>query len=48
MDLYTAHPMTVAPLPFKAMPSYPYPADVSYPETEKSRALFEKYQTRVK
>ncbi len=48
MDLYTAHPMTIGPLPFKAMPSYPYPADVSYPETEKSRAFFEKYQTRVK
>lgn len=48
MDLYTAHPMTIGPLPFKAMPSYPYPADVSYPETEKSRAFFKKYQTRVK
>ena len=48
MDLYTAHPMTVGPLPFKAMPSYPYPADVSYPETEKSRAFFKKYQTRIK
>lgn len=48
MDLYTAHPMTVGPLPFKRMPSYPYPADISYPTTEKSRAFFEKYQTRVK
>ena len=48
MDLYTAYPMTVGPLPFKAMPNYPYPADVSYPTTEKSRAFFKKYQTRVK
>ena len=31
MDFYAAYAQTVAPLPFRAMPGYPYPADISYP-----------------
>jgi hypothetical protein len=31
MDDYTALPLTVDPLPFRAMSSYPYPAGESYP-----------------
>lgn len=32
MDFYAAHAQTVAPLPFKQMPGYPYPDDVAYPD----------------
>ena len=32
MDFYAAHAQTVAPLPFKGMPGYPYPDAVAYPE----------------
>jgi Tfp pilus assembly protein PilF len=31
MDFWGAFAQTVTPLPFKAMPSYPYPATVAYP-----------------
>lgn len=31
MDFYEAHSDTVDPMPFRAMPAYPYPDDVSYP-----------------
>jgi hypothetical protein len=31
MDFYAAYAQTITPLPFRAMPGYPYPADVSYP-----------------
>ena len=32
MDFYAAHAQTVAPLPFKGMPGYPYPDTVRYPD----------------
>jgi tetratricopeptide (TPR) repeat protein len=32
MDFYAAHAQTVAPLPFKGMPGYPYPAGIQYPD----------------
>jgi Tfp pilus assembly protein PilF len=32
MDFYAAHAQTVAPLPFKGMPGYPYPDAVRYPD----------------
>ena len=32
MDFYAAHAQTVAPLPFKDMPGYPYGPPASYPE----------------
>ena len=34
MDLYTAEPDTVEPLPFRQMGSYPYGADEHYPDGE--------------
>ena len=38
MDLYTAYPDTVEPLPFHAMSGYPYGPDEHYPDTPKTRA----------
>jgi len=32
MDFYAAHPFTVTPLPYHAMPGYPYPAAQPYPD----------------
>jgi hypothetical protein len=32
MDFYAAHPFTTTPLPYHAMPSYPYPAERKYPD----------------
>ena len=39
MDFYAAHAQTVAPLPFKSMPGYPYPADVAYPDRNRDYQL---------
>jgi hypothetical protein len=47
MDLYTATPQTLDPLPFKGMTRYPYPASESYPETAKTRGYRQTYNTRV-
>ena len=46
MDLYTAHPDTVAPLPFHAMSGYPYEPDERYPETEKTQQYRQRFNTR--
>ena len=35
MDFWGAFAQTVTPLPFKAMPSYPYPATVEYPASNR-------------
>jgi hypothetical protein len=32
MDFYAAHPFTTTPLPYHAMPGYPYPAERKYPD----------------
>lgn len=48
MNLYTAYPDTVEPLPFQAMSAYPYPETESYPETDLTRSYRQRYQTRVK
>ena len=48
MDLYTAYPETVNPLPYRAMPSFPYPPGSAYPDTAAVRAYLLKYQTRMK
>jgi hypothetical protein len=46
MDLYTAFPTTVEPLPFHGMSGYPYGPDERYPETAKTRQYREEYNTR--
>jgi hypothetical protein len=46
MDLYTAHPRTVEPLPFHAMSGYPYGLTERYPDTEKTRRYRQQYNTR--
>jgi len=46
MDLYTAHPNTVEPLPFHDMSGYPYSPDEQYPDNEKTRRYIESFNTR--
>lgn len=47
MDINSASPSAVAPLPFHGMKKYPYTAPDAYPMTEARRALYEKYNTRI-
>ena len=46
MDLYTAWPDTVEPLPFHGMSTYPYGPNERYPDTEKTRAYRRQFNTR--
>jgi hypothetical protein len=46
MDLHTAYPGTVEPLPFQSMSGYPYGPDESYPDTPKTRDYRTRYNTR--
>lgn len=46
MDLYTAYPDTVKPLPFHGMTSYPYGEHETYPDTEKTRQYRKNWNTR--
>jgi len=46
MDLYTAYPDTVEPLPFHGMSGYPYGAGERYPDNEKTRRYQHRYNTR--
>ena len=46
MDLYTAHPDTVKPLPFHSMSGYPYGPKEHYPDTAKTRAYRRQFNTR--
>jgi Tfp pilus assembly protein PilF len=39
MDFYAAHAQTVAPLPFKQMTGYPYPAATPYPDRHRDYLL---------
>ncbi len=48
MDLYTAEPDTVEPLPFRGMSAYPYPASERYPDTEKLRRARQRFNTRLR
>jgi hypothetical protein len=45
-DLNTVYGQTAEPLPYNAMPSYPYPPDQWYPDTAENRHYLETYQTR--
>jgi hypothetical protein len=47
MDINSASPDVVAPLPFHGMKSYPYTAPESYPMTRAHRDYLERYNTRV-
>lgn len=46
MDLYSAYPDTVEPLPFHSMSTYPYGANEKYPDDEKRREYRKRYNTR--
>ncbi len=47
MDINSARPDGVDPLPYHAMPGYPYPASASYPLDEAGMAYLDLYNTRV-
>ncbi len=46
MDFHSAHSLTVEPLPFHGMSSYPYPADETYPQDEAHLDYLLEYNTR--
>jgi hypothetical protein len=47
MDINSATPHQLGPLPFHGMSRYPYEAPESYPMTDARRRLMERYQTRL-
>ena len=47
MDINSASPDQLAPLPFHGMSRYPYPATEHYPLDTKHREYLEKYNTRI-
>lgn len=47
MDINSASPDQVTPLPYHGMKRYPYGATDSYPMTEERRAYMDRYNTRV-
>jgi hypothetical protein len=47
MDINSASPDQVAPLPFHTMKSYPYSEKEFYPGTRAHRAYIERYNTRL-
>jgi hypothetical protein len=46
MDLYSAYPDTVEPLPFHSMSNYPYGVNEKYPDDEKRREYRRRFNTR--
>jgi hypothetical protein len=46
MDLYSAYPDTVEPLPFHSMSTYPYGTNEKYPDDEKRREYRSRFNTR--
>ncbi|MFC1792746.1 FG-GAP-like repeat-containing protein [Planctomycetota bacterium] len=46
MDLYSAYPDTVEPLPFHSMSTYPYGENENYPDDEKRREYRRRFNTR--
>ena len=47
MDLYTATPRTLEPLPFQGMSRYPYSPPEHYPATDSRRHYRQTYNTRI-
>jgi hypothetical protein len=47
MDINSASPDQIYPLPFHGMTKYPYGPSESYPMTAERREYIEKYNTRV-
>jgi hypothetical protein len=47
MDFHSAHSLTVEPLPFHGMSTYPYPANEHYPQTQANIEYLEEYNTRI-
>jgi hypothetical protein len=47
MDINSASPEAVLPLPFKAMSKYPYGRDERFPMTAEKRRIYDEYTTRV-
>ncbi len=47
MDINSASPDQLAPLPFHGMSRYPYPSTEHYPLTDERRRYIEKYNTRI-
>jgi len=47
MDINSASPDQVSPLPFHGMSRYPYQLPERYPMTAARRAYFERYNTRL-
>ena len=47
MDINSASPDSVGPLPFHAMSNYPYGADEQYPDTPEHRRYRQNYNTRT-
>jgi len=47
MDINSASPDQVLPLPFHGMSAYPYPASERYPMTAARQAYIDRYNTRV-
>ncbi|MDT5294762.1 MAG: hypothetical protein QOJ76_1642 [Acidobacteriota bacterium] len=47
MDINSASPDQVSPLPFHGMTKYPYDAPEAYPLTDARRAYLERYNTRL-
>ncbi len=46
MDIHSAAPDFVGPLPYHGMPAYPYPPELGYPLDETRREYLEKWNTR--
>jgi hypothetical protein len=47
MDLHSATPDAMGPLPYHGMPRYPYGPPDEFPWTPERRALYERYTTRI-
>jgi hypothetical protein len=47
MDINSASPDQVMPLPFHGMSKYPYPENEAYPMTAVRRAYIDRYNTRL-